>query len=96
VVYPYISATQTGVMTLAYKFGVPLIASDINYFKDNVVDGKTGYLFKQNNKQDLSVILNKMLLQYDYSGMKKEQEEYFETHFSRKALMKELLLVYKN
>lgn len=96
VVYPYISATQTGVMTLAYKFGTPLIASDIDYFKDCVIEGKTGYLFRQNDKHDLSITLNNVLALSDHSEMRDEQRKYYRSHFSREALMTELLLIYKN
>ena len=34
VVYPYISATQSGVLTLAFYFGTPILASDVPFFKE--------------------------------------------------------------
>ena len=44
VVLPYESATQSGVVPLAYQFEVPVIASDVGGLSELVRDGKTGYL----------------------------------------------------
>jgi glycosyltransferase involved in cell wall biosynthesis len=44
VVLPYLSATQSGVVPLAYQFDVPVIASDVGGLSEVVLDGKTGYL----------------------------------------------------
>ena len=44
VALPYESATQSGVVPLAYQFEVPVIASDVGGLSELVRDGKTGYL----------------------------------------------------
>ena len=38
VVYPYISATMSGVLSIAYYFNKLILASDISFFKDNATD----------------------------------------------------------
>jgi glycosyltransferase involved in cell wall biosynthesis len=44
VVLPYLSATQSGVVPLAFSFGVPVIASRVGGLVDAVRDGITGLL----------------------------------------------------
>ena len=35
---------QSGVLLLAYSFGLPIIASDVGSFRNDIIEGKTGYL----------------------------------------------------
>jgi len=49
VVLPYISASQSGVIPLAYSFGKPVIATDIGALSSQVIDGKTGYIVPVND-----------------------------------------------
>ncbi len=44
VVLPYVEATQSGVVPVAYQFGVPVIASDVGGLSEVVLEGETGYL----------------------------------------------------
>ena len=44
VVLPYLEATQSGVVPVAYQFEVPVVASDVGGLSEVVVEGETGYL----------------------------------------------------
>ena len=44
VVLPYIEASQSGVIAIAYSYGLPVIASDVGGLAEQVVDGQTGLL----------------------------------------------------
>ncbi len=44
VVLPYLEATQSGVIPLAYQFEVPVIATSVGGLSEQVRDGKTGFL----------------------------------------------------
>jgi len=44
VVLPYLEATQSGVVPVAYQFEVPVVASDVGGLAEVVLEGRTGYL----------------------------------------------------
>lgn len=44
VILPYIEATQSGIIPIAYKFGIPVITSDVKGLAQFVEDGKTGII----------------------------------------------------
>lgn len=43
---------------LAYRFGLPVIASNVGSFPDDVVSGVQGYLFEAGNPQALAASLD--------------------------------------
>lgn len=53
VVYPYISATQSGVLSVASFFGTPIIASELPFFKE-VLGADYPYLFPAGDHQALA------------------------------------------
>ena len=54
VVLPYRHIFQSGVLSLGYSFGVPVIASDVGSLREDIVEGKTGFLCKPEDPIDLS------------------------------------------
>jgi len=54
VVLPYREATQSGVLFSAYAFRRPVIASDEGAFREDVEEGKTGYVFRSGDHEDLA------------------------------------------
>jgi glycosyltransferase involved in cell wall biosynthesis len=58
VIAPYIEASQSGVISMAYAFGKPVIASNIEGLDEFVIDNVTGYLF--DDEQELTYCLKKM------------------------------------
>jgi glycosyltransferase involved in cell wall biosynthesis len=53
-VTPYLSATQSGPLQVAYAFDKPVIASDLPAFRECVSPGESGYLFSTGNSRDLT------------------------------------------
>lgn len=55
---PYIEASQSGVLPIAYSFGKPVIVSNLPGLTQFVDDGKTGFIYK--NDKELDECLMKM------------------------------------
>lgn len=49
VVLPYLSATQSGVVTIAYGFEKPVIVTDVGGLPEAVSEGETGYVIPPND-----------------------------------------------
>lgn len=54
VVCPYESATQSGIVQIAYGFEKPVIATNVGGLPDVVTDGKTGYVVESKNPDALA------------------------------------------
>jgi len=52
-VLPYTHIYQSGVLFLGYSFGLPALASDVGSLGYDVVDGKTGFIFRPENAAEL-------------------------------------------
>lgn len=83
-VLPYQDVAQSGPQMIAYNYNLPVIASDIEGFKERIEDGKTGYLFVSGDCNSLKDILNKVALlnNAEYIKMKKSLEEYVDKNYS--------------
>lgn len=53
-VLPYTLVFQSGVLFLAYNFGLPVIATDVGSFRDEIVAGRTGFLCRPCDPVDLA------------------------------------------
>ena len=54
VVLPYESATQSGIVQIAYGFEKPVIVTNVGGLPDVVTDKKTGYVVEAKNSQQLA------------------------------------------
>jgi glycosyltransferase involved in cell wall biosynthesis len=53
-VLPYSEVFQSGVLFLAYSFGLPVIATDVGSLRDDIVEGRTGYVCRPCDAGDLA------------------------------------------
>jgi D-inositol-3-phosphate glycosyltransferase len=58
-VLPYKQIYQSGVLFLGYSFGLPILASDIGDFREEIVQGQTGFVCKPEDPDDLAAALEK-------------------------------------
>lgn len=57
VVCPYESATQSGIVQIAYGFEKPVVATNVGGLPDVVTDGKTGYVVEPQNPHEISNVI---------------------------------------
>ena len=54
VVLPYESATQSGIVQIAYGFRKPVLVTNVGGLPDVVTDGKTGYVVESKNPEQIA------------------------------------------
>jgi len=59
IVLPYRNIYQSGVIFMAYTFGLPIIVSDIGNFKNDMVESETGFLIPVNEPKEIGETLLK-------------------------------------
>lgn len=97
VVYPYLSATQSGVLSLAFYFQCPTLASDVSFFK-SIIQGKgVGCLFEANNAIDLQGKLIALLKmgKIEKKEMRKAQRIFYENNYDSVAMKTNLVKIYE-
>jgi glycosyltransferase involved in cell wall biosynthesis len=67
-VLPYKEIFQSGVLFLGYSFGLPVIATDVGSLREEIIEGRTGFLCKPADPVDLA----KALETYFQSDLYKE------------------------
>lgn len=56
---PYTDIFQSGMLFMGYAYGLPVIASDVGSFREDVLEGVTGYVCKPHDPADLAVIIER-------------------------------------
>ena len=88
VVLPYIQASQSGVLPISYAFGKPVIASNIDGIKEYVDEGRTGFLF--NNEEELGKAILE-LSNNDIEDMSEKCKMYSNKYFNWKTNTQKLV-----
>lgn len=63
VVLPYKSATQSGIVQIAYNFNKPVIATDVGGLAEVVLDGKTGFVVEPNDSNKIAEAVIKFYIE---------------------------------
>lgn len=74
-VLPYRHIYQSGILFLAQSFGLPVLASDVGSFKDEIVQDKTGFIFRPEDSSDLSNTIQKYFASDIYAQLDAYREE---------------------
>ncbi|ETX00183.1 MAG: hypothetical protein ETSY1_12150 [Candidatus Entotheonella factor] len=84
VLLPYTEGDfQSGVLFLAYRFGLPVIASNVGSFPDDVVSGVQGYIFEAGNPQALAASLDQFYqCMYPKSDLRQSIRTYTQKRYS--------------
>ncbi|MDA8095085.1 MAG: glycosyltransferase family 4 protein [Betaproteobacteria bacterium] len=95
-VLPYRSATQSGVIPMAYAFGKPVVATRVGALAEMVVDGTTGALVGPNDPEALAGTLERLLRDSDrLKQMGEAARLYVAEHLAWEDLARGHLAVYQ-
>lgn len=88
VVLPYISATQSGIVQIAYNFEVPAIVTDVGGLSEVVIHDQTGYVVKPKDPKSLANAIEKFYAENKQSffieNIKNEKSKYSWEYFISK------------
>jgi len=88
-VLPYTEIFQSGVLFLAYTFGLPVIAADVGSFREDIIEYKTGLLFRARDPLDLVRAIEAYFVSdlfMHLSGRRHEIREHFRRYHSWNAV----------
>jgi D-inositol-3-phosphate glycosyltransferase len=74
-VLPYKYIYQSGVLFLGYSFGVPVLAADVGALKDEIVEGKTGFVFKPEDPVDLAKAIERYFSSDLFADLNNRRQE---------------------
>lgn len=69
-VLPYRHIYQSGILFLGYSFGLPVLAADVGSLKDDVIEGKTGFVFRPEDPADLAKAIRRYFASGLYANLK--------------------------
>ena len=75
VVLPYKDIYQSGVLFLGHSFGLPVIAADVGSLKDEIVEGKTGFVFVPEDPLDLARVIERYFRSDLYTDLDQRRRE---------------------
>ncbi|MFZ0302295.1 MAG: glycosyltransferase [Terracidiphilus sp.] len=78
-VLPYRHIYQSGVLFLGYSFGLPVLAADVGSLREEIVKGKTGFVFRPEDPQDLAHAIDRYFtsgLYIDLDNRRREIKDY--------------------
>jgi D-inositol-3-phosphate glycosyltransferase len=82
---PYKEIFQSGVLFVGYRFGLPVVATDVGSFSEDILEGKTGFLSKSCDPSDLAATFEKFFASDIFRERATRREEirgYAEQHHS--------------
>jgi D-inositol-3-phosphate glycosyltransferase len=88
-VLPYKEIFQSGVLFLAYSFGLPVVATDVGSFREEIVEGSTGFLCKPGDPAELAKALETYFTSDLFKNLKirrPELKEYANANHSWQAV----------
>jgi glycosyltransferase involved in cell wall biosynthesis len=74
-VLPYKHVYQSGVLFLGYSFGLPVLAADVGSLKDDIEEGKTGFVFRPEDPLDLTRAIKQYFASNLYTDLNERKPE---------------------
>ena len=74
-ILPYRQIDQSGVLFLGYSFGLPVIAADVGSLREEIIDGKTGFVFRPEDPVDLARAIETYFASDIYTDLSRRRQE---------------------
>jgi D-inositol-3-phosphate glycosyltransferase len=74
-VLPYRHIYQSGVLFLGYSFGLPVLAADVGSLKEEIVEGKTGFVFRTEDPVDLAKTIQRYFASDLFANLNSRRQE---------------------
>ena len=74
-ILPYKEIFQSGVLFLAYSFGLPVIATDVGSFREDIVEGETGFLCKPGDPEEMANAVEKYFASELFKDLKVRRQD---------------------
>jgi glycosyltransferase involved in cell wall biosynthesis len=74
-ILPYRKIFQSGVLFLAYNFGLPVLAANVGSLKEDVVEGATGFVFRPEDPIDLARAIEQYFRSDLFAELEKRRRE---------------------
>jgi glycosyltransferase involved in cell wall biosynthesis len=74
-VLPYRDIYQSGVIFLGQSFGLPVLATDVGSLKDEIDEGRTGFVCKPEDTADLAATIEKYFASDLYADLNRRRPE---------------------
>jgi len=74
-VLPYRDIYQSGVLFLGHSFGLPVLVADVGSLKDEIVEGKTGFVFRPEDPADLARAIEQYFASNLYAELDSRRRE---------------------
>ena len=74
-ILPYRQIDQSGVLFLGYSFGLPVIAADVGSLREEIIDGKTGFVFRPEDPVDLARAIETYFASDIYTDLSRQRQE---------------------
>jgi D-inositol-3-phosphate glycosyltransferase len=97
-VLPYTEIFQSGVLVLGYSFGLPVIASDVGSLKQDIVEGRTGYLCRPGDAAHLGATIERYFSSESFRNLehsRRQIRDFATTRFSWDTVSRKTVAVYE-
>lgn len=74
-IVPYKYIYQSGVLFLSYHFGLPVIATDVGSLREDIEEGKTGYVCSPDDPKDLATKISNYFQSELYENLENSRDK---------------------
>ena len=75
VILPYTDIFQSGVLSLGYSFGLPVVVTDVGSLKEDVIEGRTGFSCRPKDPVDLANAIGKYFASDLFKNLKTARQD---------------------